>query len=95
MKESCPHCGDTLTPFRVPENPLGPTGWENDIHWACFNNDCPYYQEGWDWMWESYEVKASYRYRITGVENASPKPVPVSSEDALRDYIVDESDISN
>ncbi len=79
----------------MPENPLGPTGWENDIHWACFNDDCPYYREGWEWMWQRYEVKASYRYRVSSAENACPKPVPVSSDEMLRDLILDENESSN
>ena len=63
-------------------------GWNNDIHEACFNNDCPYYQKGWAWMREQYEVRASYRYRIDPKTKVA-SPLPVWSETAILDRIVE------
>ena len=80
----CPHCGEELAPFEVPEN----GGWEVPFHVACFNDECPYYTRGWHWMEERYGVKASYRYRVdpaTGVAS----PIGVWSPTALKARILD------
>ncbi len=79
----CPHCDEPLVAFALPEN----SGWEGPVHWACFNDDCGYYRRGWDWMFERFGVKASYRHRVdptTGKEF----PLAVWSPTALRDRIV-------
>ena len=81
----CPHCDQPLKQFEMPEN----SGWQKLFQWACFNNDCPYYRSGWDWMWEQYEVKASYRYRVTTPETGSTSPLAVWSETALIDRIIE------
>jgi hypothetical protein len=57
---------------------------------VCFNDECPYFREGWEWMMQNYEVKASYRYRIANPERGASSPLPVWSKDALRDRIVSE-----
>ncbi len=72
----------------MPEN----AGWDERIQWACFNDDCPYYREGWDWMWQQYEVKASYRYRVANPESGYASPLAVWSETALRDRIVEDDE---
>ena len=80
----CPHCSGPLQPFRLPEQ----AGWDTDFHVACFNDDCPYYCRGWEWMDQRYGVKSSYRYRVdpaTGVAS----PLPVWSPNALKDLILD------
>jgi len=81
---TCPHCNEPLQPFLLPEQ----GGWDSEFHVACFNDDCPYYRRGWDWMQERYGVKSSYRYRVdpaTGVAS----PIAVWSPQALRDRIID------
>ncbi len=80
----CPHCGADLDEFELPDG----SGWEGQPQWACFNNECSYYKEGWEWMWDHYEIHASYRYRILNRENGKSSPLPVWSEDAIRDRIV-------
>jgi len=90
LKESlrCPHCDQPLKRFEMPEN----SGWQKLHQLACFNNDCSYYRSGWDWMWEQYRVKASYRYRVTESETGSASPLAVWSETALIDRIIENDD---
>jgi hypothetical protein len=82
---TCPHCGATLQQISIPEE----TGWDHPFHWVCFNDDCYYYQEGWAWMFEQYEAKASYRYRVIP-ETGQASPIAVWSPTALKDRIVEE-----
>lgn len=82
-KHSCPHCGAVLQAFRLPEE----GGWGQRCHWACFNNDCPYYRNGWDWMLSRYNVHASYRYRLNPA-SGWVSPIAVWSDDALVDRIL-------
>ena len=82
-KYYCPHCGSELEAFRLPEE----CGWDEPYHYACFNDDCPYYKKGWDWMMSHYEVKASYRYRINPQCDVA-SPIAVWSDSALRDLII-------
>jgi hypothetical protein len=83
----CPHCDGTLQPFELPDN----TGWQTDFHVACFNDDCPYYLRGWEWMEERFGVKSSYRYRIDPATGKA-SPLAVWSPQALRSRIL-EADI--
>jgi hypothetical protein len=80
---TCPHCGEPLLAFELPEG----GGWDTPHHLACFNDDCPYYREGWTWMMEKYEAKASYRYRLDPATGKA-SPIAVWSETALRDRII-------
>ncbi len=66
------------------------TGWDQTPQWACFNNNCSYYQQGWDWMWEKYKLKASYRYRVTNPDTKSSSPLPVWSETAIIDRLLED-----
>ena len=80
----CPHCGEQLQPFELPDN----TGWQTGFQLACFNDECPYFQRGWNHMEEHYAVKASYRYRVDP-QTGKPSPLAVWSTDALKDRILD------
>ena len=79
----CPHCGTALRPFAVPPD----AGFDSEEHLACFNDDCPYYVEGWDWMMQNYAAKASYRYRVDPATGKA-SPIPVWSKEALFDRII-------
>ena len=81
----CPHCGARLQKFALPDG----TGFDGVYQLACFNNDCPYYREGWDWMYQQYEVKASYRFRVDPTTGGAT-PLAVWSEAALVDRIIEE-----
>lgn len=85
----CPHCGDALRPFSVPEQ----TNWGGGVQWACFNDECPYYQEGWKWMWEQYAVKASYRYRVVDPRKGKSSPLAVWSKTAVLDRITNDKEL--
>ena len=83
-KPCCPHCGEPLVPFQLPDN----TGWDSPIHFACFNDECPYFRRGWAWMFDHYGVKSSYRFRIDPA-SGQDSPLPVWSKDAIKDRIID------
>ncbi|MCP4898239.1 MAG: hypothetical protein GY906_14800 [bacterium] len=80
----CKHCGEKLLPFELPEA----AGFETAFQLACFNDECPYYQRGWEHMQENYAVRCSYRYRIDPA-NGSASPLAVWSADAIKDRIMD------
>lgn len=85
-KPTCPHCGARLLKWMPPDG----TSWGAQFQYACFNDECPYYVRGWEWMRQQYQVKASYRYRLdpaTGQEG----PLAVWSPDAVRNMILDEA----
>ena len=81
----CPHCNEEMKKWRTPED----SSWGAAYHWVCFNDECPYYVRGWDWIMESQGVKASYRHRLdpeTGVSG----PLPVWSSVAHMDHIIED-----
>ena len=80
----CPHCDAQLKALPIP--PGG--GYDEEFHEVCFNDDCPYYKRGWDHMWNNYQVKSSYRYRLNP-RTGKDSPLAVWSEDALKDRITD------
>jgi len=81
----CPHCEQKLSRWKCP--PL--TTWGETFHYVCFNDDCPYFVKGWDWMLEKYNVKSSYRHKYDP-ETGAVGPLPVWSKNALRQDITDE-----
>jgi hypothetical protein len=80
----CPHCEQALQAFELPPD----TGWSTEFQLACFNDDCPYYVNGWQWMMERYQVRTSYRYRVDPA-TGHPSPLAVWSATALRDRIIE------
>ncbi|MFC1888681.1 ogr/Delta-like zinc finger family protein [Thermodesulfobacteriota bacterium] len=82
---NCPHCGSHLKKWSVPEG----SSWDDRIFFVCFNDECSYYQKGWDWMMEQYSQNASYRYMVNPRTNAASM-IPVWSDTATRERIVEE-----
>ena len=80
----CPHCNVELKKWRCPPE----SSWGVEYQFVCFNDECSYFVEGWQWMKEKYNQKASYRYRFNP-ENNESGPIPVWSNDALKDSIID------
>jgi len=79
----CPHCFKRLAKMSVP--PDG--GYDSEFLYVCFNDDCPYYIQGWDWMFRQYYVRASYRYRLNPLTGGEG-PIAVWSPAAMKDRIL-------
>ena len=84
MSPHCPHCGEPLQAFAVPEE----GGWDSEFHVACFNDDCSYFARGWQRMEDTYGARVSYRYRVDPATGQA-SPLAVWSRDALKDRILD------
>ena len=84
ISRTCPHCGSRLRKWRVPDG----GNWTEEFFFVCFNDDCSYYKEGWEWMREQYSQMSSYRYMINPTTDV-PLPLPVWSDSAMREMIVE------
>ena len=87
----CPYCGIPMKKWRTPQMPFaGGSTWASEFLYVCFNDECSYFVNGWDWMWNNYHQHLSYRHVLdpaTGI----PSPVAVPSYDSMKDMIIDES----
>jgi hypothetical protein len=83
-KTICPYCGTRMKKWRTPPS----STWTSEYQFVCFNDACPYFVQGWQWMMEQMQVKASYRHRYNP-ENGSSGPLPVWSYEALKNEIMD------
>ncbi|MCP4580837.1 MAG: ogr/Delta-like zinc finger family protein [candidate division Zixibacteria bacterium] len=83
-KLNCPHCGQKMTAWKAPDD----STWTSALQYVCFNDDCPYYVKGWEWMQQQYKHRASYRHRYNP-ETEHSGPLPVWSENAMKNFIVE------
>ena len=83
----CPHCDKKMLKWAVPENPFACT-WDNDFMYICFNDACPYYVRGWEFL-ATQGNSGSYRL-MYHPEKDICLPVPVPTPKALRESIVEE-----
>ena len=82
----CPHCGQGLLKWEVPQNPF--TQWDVDFMFVCFNNECPYLVQGWEAMNQQGNSGLSYRFAYNpNRDNCLSVPVP--NLHALREGIID------
>ena len=90
VAKTCPHCGSALKKWLVPDG----ASWEEEFFFVCFNDDCSYYRQGWEWMKEQYNQVASYRYTLNPTTGASTM-IPVWSDVATREMIVEDNEEGN
>jgi SAM-dependent methyltransferase len=83
----CPYCRVKMAKWAVPENPFEVT-WTNDFMYICFNDACPYYVRGWDFMHRDGNRGVSYRL-MYNPDNDCCMPIPVPSPKALRESIIE------
>ncbi len=84
---TCPHCGARLVKWRIPDG----SNWVEDHFLACFDDECSYYQKGWEWMEQQFGHRVSYRFAVSPVTGAVTN-IPVWSDSATRELVVDETD---
>ena len=84
---TCPHCGSVLKKWLVPDEAT----WDEEFFFVCFDDDCSYYKSGWEWMKQQYNQQASYRYALNP-ENGTSLMIPVWSETATREMIVEDAE---
>ena len=87
IRETCPHCGSRLSKWLVPEDAT----LDDEFFLVCFNDDCSFFKEGWEWMKEQFSQTASYRYTYNPNTGGSSS-IPVWSDSATRDRIVEDDE---
>jgi hypothetical protein len=83
----CPHCGERMKRWRTPLD----STWGGEVHYVCFNDECPYFVRGWKWMLDKYNISSSYRHRHNPGTGESG-PLPVWSKEALKEDVIPEGD---
>ena len=83
----CPHCREKMLKWAVPDNPFEVT-WDNEFMYICFNDACPYYVRGWDFMYREGNRGSSYRL-MYNPEKDCCMPIPVPTPRALRESIIE------
>ena len=87
VTRTCPHCGHRLEKWTVPDDAT----WAEEFLFVCFNDDCSYYREGWEWMEQQFGQHGSYRFMVNPTTGASSM-IPVWSDSATREMIVEDDE---
>ncbi len=82
----CPYCDSPLRKWAVPQHIY--TEWPNEFFYICFNDYCPYYVRGWEFM-AAQKNPGSYRMRYDPLKDYCG-PIPVFDKNTLRDGIMRE-----
>jgi len=82
----CPHCGMKMNKWATPTDPF--SDWDTDFLYICFNDDCPYFVNGWMTMTRQGRPGISYRLSYHP-ERDRCTAIPVGSSEALRGWIVE------
>lgn len=80
----CPHCNQRMKKWKVPVH----STWPDDYFYVCFNDDCPYFVQGWKHLREEQQTRASYSCRLD-LDSGKCVPLPVWSADALKGDIIE------
>lgn len=83
VETRCRHCHQPMLQWANPQLVC----WEGEYQYVCFNDDCPYFVNGWAWMKQQFNVDASYRYRLEP-STGDFGPLAVWSADALKNHII-------
>lgn len=84
---TCKYCKGELKKVYLPSD----SDWGVEYLFLCLNDDCGYFVRGWDWMWNNFQVVASYRYMVnpfTGYDG----PYPVSRENDIKNAYVEHTE---
>ncbi|NVM20836.1 MAG: zinc ribbon domain-containing protein [Desulfobacterales bacterium] len=85
----CPHCGQEMVIWECPPiNFSDGLGWGTPYLFACFNDDCPLYLEGWQDVMDKYANVASYRC-ICDPMSGNMDCMPVFSREGGTGSIID------
>lgn len=83
---ACPYCGQRLTKWEISQTLF--TEWPNEFFYVCFNDECPYFVEGWKAM-ARQSNHCSYRLMYDPLTDCC-QPIPVLNHSMLRDGIISE-----
>ncbi len=67
------------------------SNWESPFIWVCFSDECAYFLRSFGWMQEKFNVQSGYRHRLDPLTGETG-PLPVWSEDALKDQIIEDGE---
>ncbi|MBN1656083.1 MAG: methyltransferase domain-containing protein [Deltaproteobacteria bacterium] len=81
----CPYCEQPLQKWELAHTPF--SEWDMDHVYVCFNDLCPYMQEGWDVMRSQGAAGFTYRLMYDPERNRF-QPTPLPSAQALKQYRV-------
>ena len=89
-KPVCPHCGQEMVIWECPPMTFSDgLGWGTPYLYACFNDDCPLYLDGWKHCYDNYANIASFRC-IRDPMSGQMDCMPVYSRDGGKGCIIDE-----
>ena len=87
----CPYCGERLGKWGVPLTLF--TEWPNEYFYVCFNDECPYFVNGWNAMSEQGNP-CSYRLMYDDITD-SCGPIPVFNNTMIKEDRIIEDELDN